>query len=110
MKKYFQFLFFVSVCSFLCLNTTGCGLWKKPWKNPWRNANSHPKYGKELPDPPFYSGRSQDELVDQAAALRKTAPYSVQDSYVETEETKPWYKRPLLMSSKAAKIDAHLGD
>ena len=111
MSKYFQIVFFILFCGLL-LNTAGCGLWRKPWKS-WHNADSHKKYGKELPEAPLYSGysnRSQDELIDQAAVLRHTAPQTVQDSDFAKEEKKPWFKRPLLMSSKASEIDNHLGD
>ena len=92
--------------TFLCgvvLSASGCGMWKKPWKNPWRKTDSqHTKYGKELPDAPLYPGRSQDELIDQAAVLRHTESNT-------KEEKKPWYKRNLL-SSKASEIDDHLGN
>ena len=110
LKKITQILFFALICG-LFVNTTGCGLWRKPWKYPGHNANSHSKYGKELPEVPFYTGHSQNELIDQAAVLRNTAPQSVQDSDFELQEEKvPWYKkRPLLMSSKASEIDNHLG-
>jgi len=108
-KKAGQILFFIFVCGLL-FHTTGCGLWRTPWKNPTRGVGSHQKYGKELPDAPLYSGRSQNELVDQAAVLRNTAPQSVQDTDFEPKEEKVrWYKKPFLMSSKASEIDKHLG-
>jgi hypothetical protein len=103
------FLFCIFVCSLL-FHSTGCGLWRKPWKNPGLGVGSHQKYGKGLPDAPLYSGRSQNELVDQAAVLRNTGPQSVQDSDFEPEVKTPWYKKPFLMSSKASEIDKHLGE
>jgi len=110
LKKASQILFFVFI-SGLLFHSTGCGLWRKPWKNQERGVGSHQKYGKELPEAPLYPGRSQNELIDQAAVLRNTAPQSVHDSDFESKEEKvPWYKkRPLLMSSKASEIDNHLG-
>ncbi|MCL2306504.1 MAG: hypothetical protein FWC43_14290 [Planctomycetaceae bacterium] len=109
LKKTGQILFFVFVCGLL-LNSTGCGLWRKPWKIPGRGIGSHQKYGKELPEAPLHPGRSQNELIDQAAVLRNTAPQSIQDSDFEPKEEKaPWYKRSFLMSSKASEIDNHLG-
>ena len=109
LKKVSQILLFTFIYGLL-FNATGCGLWRKPWKSPQRGVGSHQKYGKELPDAPLYSGRSQNELVDQAAVLRNTAPQSVQDTDFEPKEEKVrWYKKPFLMSSKASEIDKHLG-
>ena len=106
LKKAGQILFFLFICGLL-FHSTGCGLWRKPWKN---STNSQQKYGKELPEAPLYSGRSQNELIDQAAVLRNTGPQSVHDSDFEPKEEKVrWYQKPFLMSSKASEIDNHLG-
>ena len=103
-KKIVSVFLFTFLCGVI-LTTSGCGMWKKPWKNPWGKADSHhAKYGKELPDAPLYTGRSQDELIDQAAFLRRGETQAV-----VKEEKKPWYKRTL-WSPKASEIDEHLGE
>ena len=105
-----QILFSLFLCGLL-FSTTGCGLWTKPWSKPPRGVGSHQKYGKELPEAPLYPGRSQNELIDQAAVLRNTAPQSAAYDYdfEPKEEKVPWYKKNFLMSSKASEIDNHLG-
>jgi len=109
LKKAGQILFFTFICGLL-FHSTGCGMWKKPWRNPDRGIGSHQRYGKELPEAPLYTGRSQNELIDQAAFLRNTGPQSVQDTdFGPKEEKTPWFKKNFLMSSKASEIDNHLG-
>ncbi|MGL6193282.1 MAG: hypothetical protein ACRC2T_00500 [Thermoguttaceae bacterium] len=95
---------------------TGCTTWKLNSKNSWnpfKKSNASKKEIKDLPDAPYFTGGTSNELVEQASYLRNASQNNSAKNTEQDTETPPkkkkWYNTNPFQSKEAASISKNLG-